>query len=104
MRKITLPTIVLAIGALLCPAFVAGCRKDASGHRVDTAQMTSEERAALLPAEVRVAIGRDYPGAKIKKIERHHEDGATHWKVTFTTAEGQTLTRDYDETGGAVKH
>jgi hypothetical protein len=104
--KNTFPlTLVLGVTVLgLCPMLVGGCRQEGEHTRLDTASMSPEDRAGLLPPEVQMSIGRDHPGAKIKRVEKErHKNGAVHWEVTFTTAEGKTLKREFDESGREVK-
>lgn len=51
------------------------------------------------PSAVQAAVHREFPGATIKFVGRHHLGAEEHYHVELTTTDGRTVYRTYSPEG-----
>lgn len=52
-----------------------------------------------VPAKVREAFERDFPGAKVEEVEKETDDGRVHYEIEFRGADGGERDVEYSPEG-----
>jgi ABC-type phosphate transport system substrate-binding protein len=98
---------------VLCAVFAAtGCQHHHKHHHDQTTAQESPEPGTTevtmafsdLPQPVRDAFSREYPGAKITKVDKEtYKDGRVRYEFEFVNKEGKTKDAEYTPQGERVE-
>jgi hypothetical protein len=90
------------LAALFVSAAVAlaGCESQNARHADREDATETQIRIEDVPAPVRQAFEREYPGAKLSEVEKEvYRDGTVHYGFEFTTRDGKQMEAEFNAEG-----